>query len=181
MKIQFKNKKILKLVQAGCLKNASSLMNESQILALSKYYSRATFLCFTALEEIFKCECLILFSQGLIDQTTTEKIFIDHKVKLAIGLLTKLKAKDLQSNKVISSDREYISFIKRIGQINVIKGMMKARNKTLYVDVNKQHLHIPNLSKQEYEVTFQTAQIFYSYISIIKYGIDKRYWMLINS
>lgn len=63
--------------------NAISLLNESKLLFDQKYYQRAYFLAFTALEEISKSQFAADVFTGLEKEGSFRKFFMNHKAKIS--------------------------------------------------------------------------------------------------
>lgn len=68
---------------SSCLKNASELFDEAELLLNNGHHARAYFLGYTAIEELGKAQVVADFFYDLVTEAEFKAAFRDHKFKAA--------------------------------------------------------------------------------------------------
>ena len=155
--------KLLDLYEA-CLKNASALIKESELLLSKKHHARAYFLSYTAIEELGKSQVVADFSNEMVAESEFEAAFRDHKFKAAYVKRYVQIPNDLNGDWFIEYDKKAAA------------GYAQARHSALYVECLPDHSPKPpeeSISHEAAERLLTTAKNYLSEIIRMEYVTER--------
>jgi len=112
---------------SACLKNASELLKEADLLLSNGHHPRAYFLAFTAFEELGKSQIVADYFSEMLSKSEFEAAFVNHRIKTAYINRHVQIPKDIYGNWFIEYD------IQSTGQYT------KNRNDSLYIKYLPDH------------------------------------------
>lgn len=154
--VKSENRKNLLLLLRACRDNAIDLIKEAQILYDNECYQRAFALAYTANEEVSKGQIVADYISGVVSDEELKRAFKNHDIKAAYNNVEIVIGETLKTEtKVVHDGKELtVSIQDNTLQYDLShsKGEFLARNRSLYVDFEKDYTPvIPKENFQSYE------------------------------